>query len=325
MDKQSELKLFHYIYGQDKDWNIISSESPDFLCNRDGATVLGVEVTELWHTESAARLKNLEGYALDLLDGGKYRHKDDKDNMKVEVVKYTPKGKEDKAKEINAIIHEMPSLKEKVSLLEDAMKSKEDKISAYIKNCPVVDLIIEDASSLFWFEKYENIFHPISGFVNRSSIINSPFREIFLIIKTKENKKVYMPLKLNLFVEDIAIFEKFVINSGNFHGSGRGGKTFEVVLYCLLLSSYGNICTHTEGTGFGIIVGCHLYLYTGHGKHIQDYSTMPERLVPSDRIKDILHNVGETEIKMANEFFKERKKYRVHMPLYFEVKNIEKQ
>lgn len=322
MDKQAELKLFRYIYGQDKDWNIIPYESPDFLCDRDGTRILGVEVTKLWHTESAARLKNLEGYALDLLDGGKYRHKNDKNNLKVDIVKYTPQGEEDKAKEINAIIYEMPNFKERVSLLEVAIKSKEDKASTYITTCPVVDLIIEDASSLFWFEKYENIFHPISRFVNRSSIINSSFREIFVITQTKENKKVYIPLKLNLFAEDIAIFEKFVVDSGNFHGSGRGGKAFKVVLYCLFLSSYGNICTHTEGKGFGIIVGSHLYLYTGHGKHIRDYSTMPERLISGTIIKDILHNVGETEIKMANEFLEERKKCRAHMPLYFEVKNI---
>lgn len=198
---------------------------------------------------------------------------------------------------------------------------KEDKASTYIKTCPDVDLIIDDASSLFWFEKYENIFYPISGFVNRSSIINSPFREIFLITKTKENKKVYMPLKLNLFAEDIAIFEKFVVDSGNFYGSGKGRKAFKVILYCLCSSAYGNICTHTESKGFGIIIGCHLYLYTGHGKYIHDYSTMPERLVSGNRIKDLLHNAGEAELEMANKFLEERKKCRAHMPLYFEVKS----
>lgn len=322
MDKPAELELFHYIYGRGKDWDVISFESPDFLCNRDSSTVLGVEVTELWHNESDARLKNLEGYAFDLLDSGKYRHKDDKSNIKVDVVKYMPKGEEDKAKEINAIIHEMPGFKERVSLLEGAIKSKEDKASAYMRTCPVVDLIIEDASSLFWFEKYENIFHPISGFVNRSSVINSPFREIFVITKTKENKKVYISLKLNLFAEDIAIFEKFVVDSEHFHDSEEIARAFKVILYCLRSSSYGNLRTHTEDNGFGIIVGCHLYLYTGNGKHIRDYSTMPERLVPGDRIKDILCNVGETELKIANEFLEERKKCRAHMPLYFEVKSI---
>ena len=111
MDKQAELKLFHHIYGYAKDWDVIPFEAPDFLCYRDGSTVLGVEVAELWHNESAPRLKNIKGYALDLLGGGSYRHKDDKNNVKVEVVKYTPKGEENKAKEINAIIHEMPNLK----------------------------------------------------------------------------------------------------------------------------------------------------------------------------------------------------------------------
>lgn len=76
MDKEAEYKLFKYVYGAIDDWHIKPSESPDFICFKNSSPVLGAEVTELYHSESDARLKKIKNYTLELLNGGDYRHRE---------------------------------------------------------------------------------------------------------------------------------------------------------------------------------------------------------------------------------------------------------
>lgn len=54
--------------------------------------MLDAEVTELYHSESDARLKKIKNYTLELLNGGDYRHKEDKENIKVEGIKQKIEG-----------------------------------------------------------------------------------------------------------------------------------------------------------------------------------------------------------------------------------------
>lgn len=146
MDKLLELKLFKYVYGEPNWWQVIASEAPDFLCVKDGKNVVGAEVTELFTDQSDARLNKIDGYSLHLLNGGDFLHKDDKENIKVDRIKYIKKGDTD-GPEVDAIIKEMPNCMTKASLLRATIENKEVRVEKYLESCSVVDLIINDASN----------------------------------------------------------------------------------------------------------------------------------------------------------------------------------
>ena len=180
MNKDQEKTLFDQVYPQTDDWVVTSSEAPDFLCYRNGEVYLGVEVTELFLHEGDARLKKVEGYALNLIDGGKVVHKYDRKNIKVEKIKIQNK---DGAlfKEINGIFREGIPYKKAVTLLMGTILNKEEKLDQYLKACNNIDLIIKDGSLMFWFDDYKTIFRAISHYADKKAIINSGFREIFLV------------------------------------------------------------------------------------------------------------------------------------------------
>jgi hypothetical protein len=316
MDKLRESKLFEYVYGHCKDWSVKTHESPDFVCSRNNTPILGVEVTELYHNETDARLKNLDGYGLSLLGDGDFRHKQDKKNIRVELIKYFKKG-DTKGREIKAIIQEPPSLAQSISILGNTIKTKESKIVTYLQVCPEVDLVIDDASYLLRFDKYEDLFRPLSKLMNRLTIVNSRFREIFLIIKNNQNMIVRIPLKLNLFVEDVMIFEHLI---RALKESRSTKDSFLILLCCLCQSGYKDIRIKSIDGGIGLVVGNYLYLYSKTGKVIRDYTTIPEQAPKGELISETIRNAGEIQRQVTNTLVKERSDFKCCAPLFFEVK-----
>jgi hypothetical protein len=80
MDKAQEFQHVLAIYGNGRTFDPVLKDPPDFSYRRDGRTVLGVEVTELFSSESDARLKKVGGYWLSLIDGGDFIHKEDRES-----------------------------------------------------------------------------------------------------------------------------------------------------------------------------------------------------------------------------------------------------
>lgn len=320
MDKTQELELFKYIYGNHTEWDVINSESPDFQCARNENLELGAEITDLYSTESDARLKKINGYALHLLSGGEFLHRDDKKNIKVDRVKYLKRGK-GPGREINAIMQEVPGVDGRVSLLMKAIELKVQKVDTYLKTCRQVDLIINDASSMFWFDKYEEFYFPFSRLVNRHLIIKSGFREIFLVTTTKEKSVVTIPLKLSLFAEDVNLFERLIkdsIEPKKFDSK----KIFMILFCCLYKTGYESITITTNGECIGLVVaGCH-YRYSKSGKVIQEYRTFPEDIPEGEDISKIVSKAGDSETQEAVRLVEERQNYECCMSLFSEVDNV---
>jgi hypothetical protein len=90
MSKNIERRIFDQVYGKTPGWTVRPHESPDFLCRRSDIVILGVEVTEYFHSESDARLQRIPGYAKELLGVRRYRHSNDKNSLRVEKITYLP-------------------------------------------------------------------------------------------------------------------------------------------------------------------------------------------------------------------------------------------
>ena len=118
MDKTEELRHVQAVYGENRVFDPVSLEPPDFAYRRAGRVILGVEVSEIFSSESDARLQKVEGYALDLLDGGEFLHKDD--SRTLNVARVTIMNKDGVAKaEVMAIMQEIPAFPRRVALLCD--------------------------------------------------------------------------------------------------------------------------------------------------------------------------------------------------------------
>lgn len=323
MDKQLEQELFEYVYGEYNGWSVCPSESPDFICEKNNNPILGSEVTELYYTESEARLRNIKTYTLDLLNGGRFRHKDDRKFLKIEKVKYVRRGEND-GSEINAIINKIPDFDKRVELLTNTINAKEGKVESYLRSCPMVDLVINDASRFFLFEKYEDLFSPLSRFINRNSIIRSRFREIYLITSKQEGfleqSIVRIPLKLNLFAEDITILEDLIRNHKNVNEHKAKNRIFIILLYCLYKIGYEDISVISDEEGIGLTIGSCLFLYTKNGKNIREYMTVPEQLPKGDSISEVNDEINDKEVNIAIEILKNRKNYKCCMSLFMKAK-----
>jgi hypothetical protein len=108
------------------------------LVKRNGKTILGIEVTDYFQSESDARLKNIPDYAGNLLAQRKYRHKDDKLRLPVKRVTYVPQGDKSRGREIDAIMIEHPSLAERIEKLVRIVNTKEARYPTYVGKAPVV-------------------------------------------------------------------------------------------------------------------------------------------------------------------------------------------
>ena len=72
------------VYTKDRIDEIIDGENPDFkIRNKHQQNFFGVEITELYYSESNARLDNIQVYLGEILDGKRFRHRKDTKNLAI--------------------------------------------------------------------------------------------------------------------------------------------------------------------------------------------------------------------------------------------------
>jgi len=204
--KQNEYQILSAVYNLNDYAEVLASECPDFRLLHKGSDVtFGVEVTEFYFSHSNARLRNMPDYFNEIYNHNRYRHKEDRVRLQLsDITILSPDGK---VKEITkGIFQELPNPDKYVEMISDLIKSKNEKYIEYAQDLTHINLILLDT---------ENRLRPISvsDFYNyfytsevKTSLCNSPFREIFLITMLQENRKVYIPLKMILFLANFWSF-----------------------------------------------------------------------------------------------------------------------
>ena len=315
MNKDEEQKLFDQVYPRTDDWVITSNEAPDFLCYRNGEVYLGVEVTELFLHEGDARLKKVEGYALNLIDGGKVIHKHDRENIKVEKIKIQNKDGT-LFKEVNGIFQEGIPYQKAIILLMATILNKKEKLDQYLKACNNIDLIINDRSFMFWFDDYKTIFRAISYYADKKAIFDSGFREIFLVTRRKDNKPIKIPIKLNLFAEDAFIFEKLILSEKGLMKKPNA-NIFSVLFYCLNKYGYKDLLVLYEKGNLSINIGAFVYIYTKTGKVIRDYSMIPFNFNNYQTIAEVCDGQEDEIANIGDNLLQKREEKSCYIELFF--------
>jgi hypothetical protein len=206
--KDHERQLFDYVYGDHKELSVHPSESPDFLCELNGDTVLGVEITEYFDSESTARLRKISSYPLEMVTAKRCRHRDDKKKLRIENVTYMPKGDKSNAREVTAIVHRPSSLRERLARLATIVSTKSAKYPTYCKKAPATDLVVYDPDHAFRFDDFQQLYLPITKSDVRRCVITAPFREVFLVTERASHGLVCIPLRAIAFVEEVFVFQR---------------------------------------------------------------------------------------------------------------------
>ena len=203
MDKNQERKVVEMVFGNRSGMTILESERPDFICEVSQEIKFGIEVTDFFLSESVARLRRIPNYAAELLTTKVYRHKDDRNRIRIGKVSYSnhQTGEE---REFEALIGEKRTINDVVHRIKSSIEAKTAKSAGY--SIATVDLIVRDVDSLAEFNELEELMRVINLTGAENSILKSKFREIYLLTTTN-GSWVCVPLRANLFVAEVMKFQ----------------------------------------------------------------------------------------------------------------------
>ena len=200
--KELETKIITTIYDSSQFKTIEATEENglDFILTYDESSIpFGVQVTELYSSESSARIINIPNYLDTILANGAYKHRDDK--IKLPCVDIAISDSEGNNKIKCKAIHNEISGDYWDNIL-DTVKKKETLLKPHTL-LYTVNLIISDK----WnpFIKKEIFFQTLLKQQIKDCLPNTIFEEVFVITQF-ERKSVYVPLITSVILERIYIF-----------------------------------------------------------------------------------------------------------------------
>ncbi|MBX3100768.1 MAG: hypothetical protein KF761_14470 [Salinibacterium sp.] len=218
MSKQSnELQILTYVY-EPSEWSSIEpSDKPDFLITRQDGAKFGVEVTELFPSESFARTYVDPEYLPQLFEGGRHRHRDDVSALNVVRVNVTEEDGTIRIAELPAVLSELPTDAEHFAAMADKVARKNYQALGYASDLAHVNLVIRDhfSPTVGEFSTREYMTPAM-----REALAASPFREVYVISSTATGTPVYRALRQLLLLEDFFMFgqtfQHFAQSKGEF-------------------------------------------------------------------------------------------------------------
>lgn len=206
--KQKETAILELIYDGNELAEVVASERPDFrVRQRRQQTYFGVEVTELYQSDSGARLRNIPNYFSEILNDNTYRHRADRDALKVEHITITSAEGKDKGS-TRGIFQQLPSIEEYLQMIARTIANKESKLEQYEQGLSHVNLIVFDTVNRVRTAAVEDFCWLVLKEPIKRVVYGSEFREIFLITVLEKDRWVYIPLKLMLLMETFFLFGK---------------------------------------------------------------------------------------------------------------------
>lgn len=201
--KDRELAILRTVYSSDQLGSVESHERPDFLVSlrRSNPLFFGVEVTEFYLSESVARLKNISGYMTEIFEHGSYRHRADREAIKIENVVHTRHG-ETEGRTLRGLVQRIPEVREQLRRIAVEIDHKGRTVRSGAKAAHV-NLIILDHWNRWGNLGTDSVCRIlVSAHVPRA-VWRSPFREVFFVTEVLHHGWVYIPLAHLSLVEEV--------------------------------------------------------------------------------------------------------------------------
>jgi hypothetical protein len=179
---------------------------PDFVLRHHGAVQsFGVEVTDLYETESDARAAQHPDYIVQLLAGEPPMHKDDATVFEVVPVDLQDSEGNLKAAGIPAIVRPIPPPERRSEAIAAVLERKSAQARGYPAELGHTNLIIVDRFGVGHEGPVRYSTRELFIPDLRTALAATPFREVYLTGLSGKSR-VYRPLQLLLFVEAFEFF-----------------------------------------------------------------------------------------------------------------------
>ena len=212
--KNKERTIFDLVYAGRAFDSVTPTEKPDFTVkNADGE--FGVEITEFYFSQSEARIKNIPGYFQEILEGKKYRHKDDAVPLDVAEITVQPGDNRRPNFNVKGIVRQLPRFDEYIKKISELIEQKNKRFKNYITGLNHVNLIIFDNEPRLVGAPKNTFHHLFFQPELEKALMNADFREIFFVTRLGEynaSKTVYIPLKMLFLVAEIFFLNYILVN-----------------------------------------------------------------------------------------------------------------
>ena len=203
-----ERALLEVVYDAHEFTSIEHRDKPDFLLTRRKPEYkFGVEITEIFETESHARLHFHPEYIERLFAGARPMHRDDEKELALSRVSISDPDGNPKASDVPAIIRETRPTVERYSAVARRLQEKERKLDGY-EHLGHTNLIIADQCgqpSEVGPDGQYNVSDLLVPAL-RSALGTSRFREVFLVSMMRDGKIKYRPLHQLMLLEKFFVF-----------------------------------------------------------------------------------------------------------------------
>jgi hypothetical protein len=275
--KRAEKAVLRMVYDLDAFESVEESERPDFVLRRSAtAGPFGIEITRLYDSEPSARIDNIEGYAGDLLKGGRYRHKDDTEALPVKEVKLIdPDGK---VKAVTmGIMQSLSPVADHIRMIAERIEAKDAALSESRAGLTHVNLVVLDKATRLIGCSPEYFCKLLFTDDLKRVLATTRFREVFFVTKVREARKVFFPLRMLLLVSELYTFNGARIGSSSDEAAVHSSNE-ELALFASFMRLRGIPVELAEGTTAGsvqVILGNSGVLVTDDKVSIRDYMDWP--------------------------------------------------
>ncbi len=305
--RQREQIILRMVYNEDEFEVVDHRDAPDFSLKRHSSEPFGVEVTEIYETESHARAINRPEYVGELLAGGRHIHKDDLSVLDVVYASITSPEGVTKQENVPVIINERPTSEQRAQALAEAITSKSAKFTSYEGSFSHVNLIILDHFDLRQNQGSRYATEDLLTGDVRNALLVAPFREIHLISEFKNGRHACRPLRLLLLLEQ---FELYIGALDTFEGR-EGLELADVVpLFVRVAERRGVVpvwMSIIDGLAYAVCGGAAIS-HDGEGVRVLDFhdhnlpdeASLPPASITDEEFEEFVQHFG--RYVMGNSF-----------------------
>jgi len=276
--KDLETRILRCVYPEDDVESASPSECPDFVIRRRDGGAFGVEVTEIFRSEPAARLDRIPGYLGELVEGGDFRHKLDAADLHVTTATILDEDRK-YAASIPGVIQRVPKPTELRGLLADTIKKKSVKLANYQSDLEFLDLVAIDRTDVFWGRPKGDFFATILDDSLETTLIASGFHEVYLVIRLDERLE-YVPLLAAYVLSEMYMFSD-VLQAVRGEGANPSDTDLELFAQFLRYRGLPAVLSHARATCEVMVNGASLREYEGgFGFRIGRHDTPAECSLP---------------------------------------------
>lgn len=281
----NEWSILRTVYDVSEFSEIRETERPDFLLMRNDrdAQSFGVEVTELFANQADARAVNHPEYLPALFAGALHMHKDDPRLLPVSRMRLTDPEGNVRHEDLPGILTPTPSNTDHRRALAAVIGAKSSR--GYEVQGGHVNLIVRDRFVLSGevLEEEYSVTDLLSDGV-RDALIQSPFREVFLITVTRDRGQVVRPLNQLMLAERFFLFGKVLEATTNRTDMGEQWKYVQAFFeFCERDNGLRVDLQDHQGRPFAVYRSGAVGLGADWGTQVLDFADRPSGLPGWDR------------------------------------------